>query len=134
MPAIEISKQHYDRLMAFKPFVEQITQQEMSESEYADFIAFWAVDRLLLESAMSGDLQVVEELRKGESASQAAINTLRNAQITIQGLSRHYPDEVFSFLLGVWQTMSTEDRQDKGMGLHIIWERYRQSTEEESKG
>jgi len=132
MPTIEISQEHYDRLMAFKPVIEQIVQDTMSDSEYADFIVFSAVERLLLESAMSADLQVIEDLRKGDTPAQAATNTLRQAQLTLQGLSRLHPKEVFTFIADVWQHMNSDERQDKGLGFHVLWERYRQTKEEQS--
>src|SRR5262245_32443170 len=132
MPTIEISQEHYDRLMAFKPVIEQVIQDTMSDSAYADFVVFSVVERPLLESAKSADLQVIQDLRKGDSAAQAALNTLQAAQLTLQGLSRHHPKEVFTFLAGVWQHKNTSDRQDKGLGFHVLWERYRQTKEEQS--
>jgi len=128
MPAIEISQEHHDRPMAFKPAVEQITQEEMTESEFADFIVFSAVERLVIESAMSSDSQVIEAISRGDSALQGAVTTLRTAQATLQGLSRRFPNEVFGFIADVWQWMNAEERQDKGMGFHALWERYKQGT------
>jgi hypothetical protein len=123
---LEISQEHYDRLMAFKPVVEQVTELQMADGEFAGFIVFCAVERLFLESAMSGDLQVLEGISRGDSVSQATIETLRAAQLTLQGLSRRYPREVFGYISDVWQHMKTEDRQDKGIGFHVLWERYKQ--------
>jgi hypothetical protein len=130
VPVIEISQIHYDRLLAFKPVVEHALQEEMSESEYADFIAFCAVERLFLESAMSADLQLVQRLCEGDSVAQAAIDTLRNAQLTLEGLCRHYPKEVFTFIASVWKHMNRDEQQDKGIGFHVLRERYRQMKEE----
>jgi hypothetical protein len=130
MPSIEIGQPHYDRLMAFKPVVEGFFQEEMTESEFADFVAFCAVEHLFLESAMSADLQLVQRLSEGDSVAQAAISTLRNAQLTLEGLSRHYPNEVFTFIAGVWQQMDSDERRDKGIGFHVLLERYRQMKEE----
>jgi hypothetical protein len=132
MPVIEISQRHYDRLLAFKPVVEHALQQEIPELEYADFIVFCAVERLFLESAMSADLQLVQRLCEGDSVAQAAIDTLRNAQLTLEGLSRQYPQEVFTFIAGVWHHMSSDEQQDKGMGLHVLWQRYQQMKEEKA--
>ncbi len=125
MPTIEISQEHYDRLMAFKPVVEQALQEPMSELEFADFIAYSAVERLFLESAMSADLQLVAAVRRGDSVLQAAVGTLQMAQLTLQGLSRQFPQEVFGFIANVWHGMNAEERQDKGMGFHVLWERYK---------
>jgi hypothetical protein len=130
MATIEISQLHYDRLFAFKPVVEQALQQEMSESEYVDFIIFSAVERLFLESAMSADLQLVQRVYEGDSVAQAAIDTLRNAQATLEGLSRSYPHEVFTFIAAVWQNMDADEKRDKGIGFHVLLERYRQMQEE----
>src|SRR5215472_10329971 len=102
MPSIEISQAQYDRLIAFKPVVDQFFEEEMSESEYADFVVFCAVERLFLESAMSADLQLVQRVYECDSVAQAAIDTLRNAQATLEGLARHYPHEVFTFIEAVW--------------------------------
>jgi hypothetical protein len=129
MPAIEISQEHYDRLMAFKPVVEQITQEEMTESEFADFVVFSAVERLFVESAMSSDLQVIEAISRGDSALRGAMETLRAAQLTLQGLSRRFPKEVFGFMSDVWKWMKADERQDKGMGFHVLWDRYKQEKE-----
>ena len=129
MPTIEISQEHYDRLMALKPIVEQAVQQQISEAEFADFIAFSAVERLFLESAMSGDLQLIESICRGDSVLQAALEILRTAQLTLQGLSRQFPKEVFGFIANVWQDMNPEERQDKGIGLHVLWERYNSRNE-----
>lgn len=125
MPSIEISQEHYDRLMAFKSVVEQVIQDRVSESEFADFIVFSAVERLFLESAMSGDLQLIEGVRRGDSVLKATVETLRMAQLTLQGLSRQFPQEVFGFVATIWQGMNTDDRQDKGMGFHVLWDRYK---------
>jgi hypothetical protein len=126
MPTIEINQEHYDRLMAFKPVVEEALQEQMSDVQFADFIAFSAVERLFLESAMSGDLQLVEGVRKGDSVLQAAVATLRMAQLTLQGLSRQFPQEVFGFIANVWHGMNADERQDKGFGFHVLWERYKE--------
>ncbi len=130
MATIEIGQVQYGRLMAFKPVVERILQEEMSESEFADFIAFCAVERLFLESAMSADLQLVQRLCEGDSIAQAAIGTLRAAQLTLAGLSRQHPKEVFAFIAGVWEHMSSDEQRDKGIGFHVMRERYRQMKEE----
>ncbi len=126
MPAIEITQEHFDRLMAFKPVVEQALQEKFSDSEFADFIVFSAVERLFLESAMSGDLQLIENVRRGDSFLQGTVETLRMAQLTLQGLSRHHPKEVFGFIAGIWQNMNKDERLDKGMGFHVLWERYKE--------
>lgn len=125
MPTIEISQEHYDRLMAFKPVIEQVIGETMSDSEYADFIAFTAVERLLLEAAMSGDLQFVHRLRDGDTAAQAALSTLHDAQLTLQALSRCHPQEVFQFLAAVWQHMNVDERRDKGYGFGALWKEYK---------
>jgi hypothetical protein len=132
MPTVEISQQHYDRLMAFKPVVEETIQEQMSESEFVDFIAFTAVERLFLESAMSGDLQLIEAVRRGDSVLQASVETLRMAQITLQGLSRQFPQQVFGFIANVWHEMNGEERQDKGMGFHVLWQRYNEQKPEKA--
>jgi hypothetical protein len=67
MPAIEITQAHYDRLMAFKPVVEEAIQAKLAEVEFMDFITFCAVERLFLEAAMSSDLQVMEAVRRGDT-------------------------------------------------------------------
>src|SRR5438270_92732 len=126
MPTIEISQEHYNRLMAFKLVVEQALQQQMPELEFADFIVFSAIERLFLESAMSGDLQLIEGVRRGDSVLQATVETLRMAQLTLQGLSRQFPQEVFGYIATVWQGMNCDERRDKGMGFHVLWERYKQ--------
>lgn len=125
MPSIEISQEHYDRLMAFKPVVEQALQTQMSELEFADFIVFSAVERLFLESAMSGDLQLIEGVRRGDGVLQATVETLRMAQLTLQGLSRQFPEQVFGFIANVWQSMNTEERQSKAFGFGALWEQYK---------
>jgi hypothetical protein len=126
MPSIEIGQEQYDRLMAFKPVVEEVLQEPFSESEFMDFIAFSAIERLFLESAMSGDFQLLEGVRRGDSVLQATVDTLRMAQLTLQGLSRQFPQEVFGFIATVWHDMKPGERQDKGMGFHVLWQEYKE--------
>ena len=133
MPNIEISQEQYDRLMAFKPVAEQVTQQQMSVQEFADFLVFTALERLFLESAMSGDMQLIEKVRKGDTVLQAAIETLQAAQVTLQGLSRRHPNEVFAFLSDVWQWMNNEQRKYKGMGFHALMAEYKEQQKERGK-
>jgi hypothetical protein len=130
MPTIQISQAQYDRLMAFKPVVEGVLQQEMSESDFADFIVFCAMERLFLESAMSADLQLVQRIYEGDSVAKAAIDTLRAAQLTLQTLSRLYPREVFAVIAGVWKNMSPDEQRAKGIGFHVLRDDYRQMEEE----
>jgi hypothetical protein len=130
MPTIEISQEQYDRLLAFKPVAEQVTQEQMSMEEFGDFIVFTALERLFLESAMSGDMQLIEKVRQGDTVVQAAIETLQSAQITLQGLSRHFPNEVFGFLSNVWQWMNADERQHKGMGFHVLMDEYKKRQQE----
>jgi hypothetical protein len=122
MPSIEISQEQHDRLMAFKPVVEQVVGDQMSDLEFADFIVFCAVERLFLEASMSGDRQVIDAMRSGDSPLAAALNTLQSAQLTLQAVSRQFPGEIFGLVAGVWQGMSEDDRRDKGMGFHVLWE------------
>jgi hypothetical protein len=119
--------------VAFKAVVEQVIKDEISDVEFADFIVFSAVERLFLESAQSADFQVLEAMRRGEGPLQAALGTLQYAQATLQALSRHYPDEVLGLVAKVWENMEFEERRDKGMGFHVLMERYKEQKNKQRK-
>jgi hypothetical protein len=129
MPNIEISQEQYDRLMDFKPVVEQIVADQISDIEFADFIVFSAVEHLALEAMQSGDRQVIEGMRQGDPPLVAALGVLESAQLTLQAMSRQFPDAVFRLIAGVWQGMTEDDRRDKGIGFHRLREQYEKERE-----
>ena len=62
MPTIKISQEPLRPPATTRADRRTGCQQQISEAEFADFIAFSGVERLFLESAMSGDLQLIESI------------------------------------------------------------------------
>jgi hypothetical protein len=80
---------------------------------------------------MSGDLQLIDGVR-GDSFLQGTVETLRMAQLTLQGLSRQFPQQVFGSIANVWRGMNKEERQDKGFGFGALWDQYKKEKQERS--
>jgi hypothetical protein len=57
---------------------------------------------------------------------KAALDTLETAQKTLQAIAQRYPNEVFGIVSGVWAGLEPDQQSDNGMGLHVLWERYKE--------